>query len=80
MTCLTTQPAVQMYAGIYVGEDRAPCGKNGVRYPQYGGFCLETQHYPCSPNFPAFPSTVLRPGEEYHEVTAYRFALRGADD
>ena len=52
---------------------RVRCGKGGVRYPRYGGFCLESQHYPCSPNFPDFPSTVLRPGEEYREKTVYRF-------
>ena len=69
----TTQPAMQFYAGNYLDLDAAPCGKGGVRYPRYGGFCLESQHYPCSPNFPDFPSTVLRPGEEYREVTTYRF-------
>lgn len=69
----TTEPAVQMYSGNYVDDDVAPYGKGGVRYPRYGGFCLETQHYPCSPNYPEFPSTVLHPGEEYRHETAYRF-------
>ncbi len=69
----TTQPAMQFYAGNYLDLDVAPCGKGGVRYPRYGGFCLESQHYPCSPNFPDFPTTVLRPGEEYREMTTYRF-------
>ena len=72
----TTQPAVQLYSGNFVGADAAPCGKNGVRYPKRGGLCLESQHYPCSPNFPDFPSTVLRPGEEYSEITEYRFGTR----
>lgn len=76
MTFATTQPAVQLYSGNYVAGDAAPCGKGGVRYPKRGGFCLESQHYPCSPNFPDFPSTVLRPGEEYHEITEYRFGIR----
>ena len=40
------------------------------------GFCLETQHYPCSPNRPQFPSAILRPGEEYNETTLYRFRTR----
>ena len=72
----TTQPAVQFYAGNHVAEDASPCGKGGVRYPKRGGFCLESQHYPCSPNFPDFPTTLLRPGEEYHEITEYRFGVR----
>lgn len=71
----TTQPGVQFYSGNYVDGDGAPCGKGGVRYPKRGGFCLETQRYPGSPNFPDFPSAVLRPGEEYHEITEYRFSV-----
>ncbi len=76
MTFSTTQPAVQFYAGNFLAGDAAACGKGGVRYPKHGGFCLETQHYPCSPNFPDFPSAVLRPGEEYREITEYRFSIR----
>ena len=73
MTFATTQPAVQLYTGNFVDGDNAPCGKNGLRYPRYGGFCLESQHYPCSPNFSEFPSTVLHPGEKYRQITEYRF-------
>ena len=73
MEAFTTQPAVQLYTGNYVDLDGAPFGKGGVRYPRYAGFCLESQHYPCAPNFPEFPSTLLRPGEEYREKTVYRF-------
>lgn len=73
LEAFTTQPAVQLYTGNYVDGDAAPSGKNGVRYPRFGGFCLETQHYPCSPNYPQFPSTVLRPGEEYCHKTVYQF-------
>ena len=73
MEAFTTQPAMQLYTGNYVDMDTAPFGKSGVRYPRYAGFCLESQHFPCSPNFPAFPSTVLHPGEEYFEKTVYRF-------
>lgn len=73
LKAFATQPAVQFYSGNYVDKDTAPCGKNGVRYPRYGGFCLETQHYPCSPNYPQFPSTLLRPGETYLQKTVYRF-------
>ncbi len=73
MEASTTQPGVQFYTGNYVDTDTAPCGKGGVRYPRYGGLCLETQHYPCSPNYPAFPNVVLHPGEIFREQTVYRF-------
>ncbi len=73
LEAFTTQVAVQLYTGNYVDGDTAPFGKGGIRYPRYAGFCLETQHYPCSPNFPEFPSTVVHPGEEYREKTIYRF-------
>ena len=73
MEAYTTQPAMQLYTGNFVDRDIVPCGKGGVRYPRFGGFCLESQHYPCSPNFPGFPTTVLRPGEVYRETTVYRF-------
>ena len=73
MEAYTTQPGVQFYTGNYLDTDTAPCGKGGIRYPRHGGFCLETQHYPCSPNFPQFPSTVLHPGEVYREETVWRF-------
>ena len=76
MTFSTTQPAVQLYSGNYVDGDGAAHGKNGLRYPRRGGFCLESQHYPCSPNYPEFPSTVLRPGEEYREITEYAFDVK----
>lgn len=75
LTCATTQPAVQLYTGNFIGEDPVPCGKNGVRYGRYAGLCLETQHYPASPNFPHFPTTVLRRGEEFFEKTVYRFDI-----
>ena len=73
LSCYTTQPAVQLYTGNYADEDKAPFGKGGIRYPRYGGFCLETQHYPCSPNYPDFPSTVLKKDETYYQKTVYQF-------
>lgn len=76
MDMTTTQPAVQLYTGNFIDGDTAPCGKGGIRYPRYAGFCLETQHYPASPNFPQFPSTVLKPGEEYRHETVYRFSVQ----
>ena len=51
-------------------------GKGGRAYVRHGGFCLETQHYPDSPNQPTFPSTVLRPGEEYKTQTVFAFGVR----
>ncbi len=73
MEACTTQPAMQLYTGNFVDSDTAAYGKGGIRYPRYAGFCLESQHFPCSPNYPDFPSTVLHPGEEYLEKTVYRF-------
>ncbi len=73
MEAYTTQPGVQLYTGNWIDRDTAPFGKGGVRYPRFAGFCLEAQHYPCSPSFPDFPPTLLRPGEEYRETTVYRF-------
>lgn len=74
LSCYTTQPAVQLYTGNYLDGDAASYGKNGIRYPRYGGFCLETQHYPCSPNFPSFPTTVLKKNERYYQQTIYQFS------
>ena len=73
---LLDQPGVQLYTGNYVHEDNVDHSKAGGRYPEYGAFCLETQHHPCSPNYPQFPSAVLRPGEKYCQSTAYRFTVK----
>jgi aldose 1-epimerase len=71
MEVLTTEPGVQFYAGNFLtGTLR---GKGGKVYPRRGGLCLETQHFPDSPNQPAFPSVVLRPGQKYKSTTVYRF-------
>ena len=66
----TDQPAVQLYCGIGL---RGVKGKAGAEYPSFGGFCLETQHYPDSPNHPEFPSTLLRSGETWESTTTYAF-------
>ena len=72
MNVYTTEPGVQLYTGNFLnGHHR---GKAGAVYHKHAAFCLETQHYPDSPNQPAFPSTVLRPGEKYRHVTVYRFS------
>lgn len=71
---LTTEPAVQFYAGCNL--DGTNLGKSGTYYKQYTGFCLEAQHYPDSPNQPEFPSTVLQPDQTYRQTTIYRFGVR----
>jgi aldose 1-epimerase len=68
---LTDQPGVQFYAGNFL--DGSVKGKGGRAYGQRQGFCLETQHFPDSPNQPGFPSTVLKPGERYRTTTIFRF-------
>lgn len=72
MEVWTTQPGVQFYDGMKVAPE--PEGLDGVRYGAFSGLCLETQHFPDSPNHPAFPSTILRPGEHYSQRTEFRFA------
>ena len=71
MEVLTEEPGVQFYSGNFL--DGHHVGKGGVAYERHSGFCLETQHYPDSPNHPDFPSTILRPGEVYSTSTVYRF-------
>jgi len=69
----TNEPGVQFYAGNAMsGKDT---GKHGIVYPNRGAICLETQHYPDSPNQPAFPSTVLRPGEKYTSRCIYKLGI-----
>lgn len=70
----TTQPGVQFYTGNFL--DGTLTGKGGKTYPRRAGFCLETQHFPDSPNKPSFPSTALKPGEKYHEVTTFKFSAK----
>ena len=70
----TTEPGVQFYCGNFL--DGKQVGKEGKSYQHRYGFCLETQHFPDSPNQPAFPSTILRPGEEYKSTTIFKFSTR----
>jgi aldose 1-epimerase len=67
----TTEPGVQFYTGNFL--DGTIKGKSGHVYKQRYGFCLETQHFPDSPNKPAFPPTLLRPGQEYKTTTVFAF-------
>ena len=69
---LTTEPGIQFYSGNFL--DGSLVGKKGIVYERYAGLCLEPQHFPDAPNHPNFPSTVLRPGEEYTHTTIFRFS------
>ncbi|MFD2719512.1 aldose epimerase family protein [Hymenobacter monticola] len=70
----TDQPGIQFYTGNFL--DGTLKGKGGTVYGKHAGFCLETQHFPDSPNQPKFPSTELKPGETYHTVSTYKFGVR----
>jgi len=74
LTVYTTEPGVQFYTGNFL--DGSFTGRAGTPYKQYGGFCLETQHFPDSPNHPAFPTTTLKPGETYHTTTIFEFGTK----
>ena len=73
MEVTTTEPGLQFYAGNFL--DGTIKGKSGHVYGKRSGFCLETQHYPDSPNKPEFPSTILRPGQEYRSKTVFTFGV-----
>jgi aldose 1-epimerase len=68
MEVWTTQPAIQFYSGNFLDGSESAGG-----FKQYEGFCLETQHYPDSPNKPEFPSTILHPGETFRQGTIHKF-------
>jgi aldose 1-epimerase len=74
MEIFTTEPGIQFYSGNFLGDSMP--GKSGKLYLKHGGFCLETQHFPDSPNRPNFPSVVLNPGEQYAHRTIHRFSAR----
>jgi aldose 1-epimerase len=74
MEILTTEPGLQFYSGNFL--DGSITGKGGQVYNRRSGFCLETQHFPDSPNKPSFPSTVLRPGQRYRTTTVHRFSTK----
>jgi aldose 1-epimerase len=69
----TTEPGLQFYTGNFL--DGSLVGRGGVRYERRMGLCLETQHFPDSPNHPGFPTTVLRPGQLFHSTTIFRFGV-----
>ncbi len=74
MEVFTAEPGIQFYCGNFLSGNLK--GKAGKSYVHRGGLCLETQHYPDSPNQPAFPSTILRPGSEYKTTTVYAFGAK----
>lgn len=69
----TTEPGVQFYSGNHMEDTQ---GKDGKTYHFRGALCLETQHYPDSPNHPAFPTTELKPGQTFHSTTVFKFSSR----
>ncbi|HEY4965337.1 MAG TPA: aldose epimerase family protein [Puia sp.] len=72
MEVWTTQPGIQFYTGNFLNGHLT--GHDGKKIIQHGAFCLETQHFPDSPNQPGFPNTILEPGQTFHERTVYRFS------
>ena len=72
----TTQPGIQFYTANNL--DGSLPGKGGAAYPRYGALCLEAHHFPDAPNQPAFPTTVLRPGDVFQQRTMYRFSVEHA--
>lgn len=74
MEMSTTEPGVQFYSGNFL--DGKLKGPNGIAYVKHAGMCLEAQHFPDSPNQPAFPTTVLKPGETYRQTTIYKFSTK----
>src|SRR5262249_31852767 len=70
----TDQPGVQLYTGNFL--DGSKVGKSGKSYPRRSGFCLETQHFPDSPNKPRFPTTVLKKGGQYKTTTIFKFSAK----
>ncbi len=74
LNILTREPGIQFYTGNFL--DGTLTGKAGASYPKRSGFCLETQHYPDSPNQPAFPSTILKPGKVLKSTTVFQFSVK----
>ncbi|HEX4535488.1 MAG TPA: aldose epimerase family protein [Candidatus Acidoferrum sp.] len=70
----TTEPGIQVYTGNFLGG--TPPGKGGKIYEPRFAVCLETQHFPDSPNHPDFPTTTLAPGKEFHSTTIYKFSVK----
>ncbi len=74
LTAYTTEPGIQLYTGNFL--DGTIHGKGGKAYVRRGAFCLESQHFPDSPNHPAYPTTLLKPGQTYRQTTVFQFSIR----
>ena len=70
----TTEPGIQVYTGNFL--DGTAHGKGGVNYERRTAICLETQHFPDSPNHPDFPTTTLKPGRKFHSLSVYKFSTK----
>ncbi len=75
MEMMTSEPGVQFYSGNFL-DGTLKGGRNGLKLVQHAGLCLEAQHFPDSPNQPAFPTTILKPGDTYHQTTIYKFSTK----
>jgi aldose 1-epimerase len=71
----TTEPGIQFYSGNFL-DGTLKNTRGGVKYVKHAGLCLETQHFPDSPNQPAFPNPILKPGETYQQITVYKFGTK----
>lgn len=70
MQTWTSEPSIQVYTANWIQAQ----GKKQIKYKAYSAICLEAQHYPDSPNHSEFPSVILKPGENYRQVTEYQFS------
>lgn len=75
MEVLTTEPGIQFYTGNFL-DGTLTNTRGGAKYVQHAALCLETQHFPDSPNKPNFPNTILKPGETYKTTTVYKFSTK----
>jgi aldose 1-epimerase len=75
MTVTTTEPGIQFYSGNFL-DGTLKNTRGGAKYIKHAGLCLETQHFPDSPNQPSFPNTILKPGDTYHHTTVYKFSTK----
>ena len=78
MEVFTTEPGIQFYSGNFLNGTLTNT-RGGAKYVKHAGLCLETQHFPDSPNQPAFPNTIIRPGDTYQQITVYKFSIKNQD-
>lgn len=78
MEVYTTEPGIQFYSGNFL-DGTLKNTRGGVKYVKHAGLCLETQHFPDSPNQPAFPTTIIKPGDTYQQITVYKFSTKNQD-